>query len=64
MGPLALAVQHWFYAILTRVPITTHTGAWYHAAAVWMLVVLVAMAAWALRTSMKGQRVLRGDLFG
>jgi len=62
-GPLALAMQHWFYATLTRVPITTHTGAWYYGSAIWMLVLLVAMAAWALRTSMKGQRLLRTDLF-
>jgi len=32
-----------FYATLTRVPITTHTGAWYYGSAIWMLVLLVAM---------------------
>ncbi len=61
-GLLAGAVAYWLDNILD-IPITTHTGAWYHGYAVAVLVVVAAMAGWALKTSMKGRRLLPRDLF-
>ena len=61
-GLLAGAVAYWLDNVLD-IPITTHTGAWYHGYAVAVLVVVAAMAGWALKTSMKGRRLLPRDLF-
>jgi hypothetical protein len=61
-GLLAAAVAYWAGNVLD-IPITTHTSAWYHGYAVGVLFLLVAIAAWALRTSMKGRRLLPRGLF-
>jgi hypothetical protein len=61
-GLLAGAVSLWMTGL--EIPVTSHTAAWYHAYAVSALVLLVAMAAWALHTSMKGRRLLPRGLFG
>ena len=61
-GLLAAVVAYWAGNVLD-IPITTHTSAWYHANAVGVLILLVAMAAWGLRVSMKGRRLLPRGLF-
>jgi serine/threonine-protein kinase len=63
-GPLAVAVQQWFYGVLFSVPTTTHMSAWFSSQAIIPLAILAAMAAWALRISMKGYRLFPKDLFG
>jgi len=61
-GLLAGAVSLWMVGL--EIPITSHTSAWYHGYAVSALVLLVAMAGWALWTSMKGRRLFPRGLFG
>ena len=62
-GLLAGAVAYWVSNVMSF-PITTHTGAWYYGNAVWVLVLLVLMAGWALRVSIRGRRLLPHGLFG
>jgi hypothetical protein len=62
-GLLAGAVAYWVSNVMTF-PITMHTGAWYHGNAVGVLVLLVLMAGWALRVSIRGRRLLPHGLFG
>src|SRR5262249_51827857 len=50
-GPLTYAVGYWFGWRLTTIPITTHNSAWYRSTAVWELLLLVAIAGWALRVA-------------
>jgi hypothetical protein len=61
-GLLAGAVLTWM--VLLEIPITSHTSAWYHGYAVAVLVLVVAMAAWALWMSMKGRRLFPRGVFG
>jgi hypothetical protein len=62
-GLLAGAVAYWVSNVMTF-PITTHTGAWYSSNAVGGLLLLVLMAGWALRVSIRGRRLLPHGLFG
>jgi hypothetical protein len=61
-GLLAAVLCYWSANVMD-IPITTHTSAWYHGYAVGVLVLLVGMGGWALRTSMKGRRLLPRGLF-
>ena len=61
-GLLSAVVSYWLDNVLD-IPITTHTGAWYHAYAVGVLLLVAAMTTWALRVSMKGRRLFPHGLF-
>ena len=61
-GLLAGAVSYWVNNVMD-VPITSHTSAWYQGYAVGVLMLLVAIAAWALHAATRGRRWVSGDLF-
>jgi serine/threonine-protein kinase len=61
-GLLAAVLCYWSANVMD-IPITTHTSAWYHSYAVGVLILLAGLAAWALRTSMKGRRLFPRGLF-
>ena len=54
-GLLALAAAYFTDNLLLNVPVTAHTSAWYFGNTIFMLATVVALAAWALRTSVAGR---------
>ena len=54
-GLLSLGVAYFTDNLLLNVPVTAHTSAWYFGNTVFMLATVVALAAWAVRTSIAGR---------
>ncbi len=62
-GLLPMAVGLFVNGVLGNVPVTANSSAWYFAGSVFMLLCLVALAAWGFRTAIAGQQLWKIDLF-
>jgi serine/threonine-protein kinase len=62
-GLLSLATGLLTNDLLLNVPVTTHTSAWYFGNTLFMLAVVVVLAAWAMRTSIQSRRVWMREWF-
>jgi serine/threonine-protein kinase len=63
-GLLALAIALWIGDFVEAVPVTTHTSAWYYTNSLLLLGAMLALSAWAFKTSIAGRRIFTRDLFG
>ena len=61
-GLLAGVFAYWLDNVLD-IPIGAHSSAWYHGYAVAGIILFVAIAAWALRTSIRGRALFPERLF-
>ena len=62
-GLLSLAVGLLTNDLLLNVPVTGHTSAWYFGNTVFMLAIIVALAAWAARASIESRRLWTREWF-
>jgi hypothetical protein len=63
-GLLSIAVGLFVTIVLGYVPLTLYSQAWYFESEVFMLGIVVALAAWAFRTAIAGQKLWKQDLLG
>jgi hypothetical protein len=63
-GLLALAVACFLNNLLVSVPVTFNSSAWYFPSTLFVLVTVLALTAWAFRSSIAGQRLWKPDWFG
>src|SRR5262249_28626164 len=63
-GLVALAVAIAVSALVGEAPVTANTSAWYFGSGVFMLGIVLALALWAFRTAIGGQRLWKEDLLG
>ena len=63
LGLLTLAVGIFVIDLLTIGPATWQPSAWYFGSTVFVLASIVALAVWALHTSIAGRRLWNPDLF-
>jgi serine/threonine-protein kinase len=62
-GLLAMAVMYLCAGVLNEAPATADTGAWYFAYSLLLRVGVLGLGLWALRVSMGGRRLWKGDWF-
>ena len=62
-GVLALMAAFFFTHLWAFYPVTTEVTAWYATSANLQVLLLLAIAVYGFRTSLAGQRLVRGDLF-
>jgi hypothetical protein len=63
-GLLATAVGVFVVVVLGNAPFAIQSQAWYFDSEIFMLGIVVALAAWAFRTAIAGQRIWKQDLLG
>ncbi|HEU5402369.1 MAG TPA: serine/threonine-protein kinase [Terriglobales bacterium] len=56
-GFIALAIGFFLTDLLLNIPVTTHPSAWYASSTIFVLLVVVALAAWGAYTSLGGQKL-------
>jgi len=62
-GLLAMAVQSACNGVLVNVQVATNPGTWYFTSMLLLLVIVLATAVWALRTSLASHKLWKSDLF-
>jgi predicted Ser/Thr protein kinase len=63
-GVLAFATAHLASGLLSNLPATAHTNAWYFGSSLFMAGVVLALTAWAFHTSLAGRKFWKDELFG
>ena len=63
-GVLAFATAHLVSGLLATLPATSRPEAWYFGSTLFMVGVVVGLAAWAFRTSLGNRTLWKDELFG
>jgi hypothetical protein len=63
-GVLALAAAMCIDSVINEIPFTLNVSVWYFGLSVMMAVAVIVLVCWAFREAVRGQKLLRDEIFG